>query len=454
MTPQSGLVRGLGLAAATSINIANMIGTGVFIKARVMTCNVETPLAVLGVWVAAGLLVLAGALTYAELAAMMPQAGGEYVFLREAYGRRWGFLYGWSYLLISRGGSLAAQAVSAAIFLNIVTGGAIGRDRLPLAACAAIALTTLVNCAAVSATGRIATALTAIKIAVVLAVGLAAFLLARGDWMHYALANSGGACEGVAQAARGGIAGFGAAMLGALWGFQGWANLTPMVGEVREPRRNIARAYGGAMLIVGALYLFANAGYFYALTPTAIAGVSTTSSVATEALAKFMGPATAGVMAMAMMISSLGALHSGMASTARVPYAMARDGLFFQGLARLSPSSVPVRGAVLIACWSGLLTLTGSYDKLTDWAIFALWLFYGLTAASVLVFRRRMPDAPRPYRVWGYPVVPAMFLLVTAWLLLNTLWTAPLQTLVSLALMLLGLPLYWYWGRRKVMGSK
>ena len=452
MTPtrQAGLVRGLGAAAAASINIANMIGTGVFLKARVMTCNVGSPGAVLAVWAAAGALVLAGALSYAELAAMMPKAGGEYVFLREAYGRRLGFLSGWTYFFVSRGGSLAAQSFSAAIFLNILTDGAIGQDRLPLAAILALALTTLVNFAAVSTTGRIAGALTAIKITTVVAVGAAAFFLARGDWMHFALSNTGGACEGVAPEARGGVAGFGAAMLGALWGFQGWATLTPMAGEVANPRRNIPLAYAAAVLVVGALYLFTNAGYFYALTPDEVAGVSTASSVATEVMSRILGPAAAAAMAAAMMTSSLGALHTGIAATARVPYAMAEDGLFFPGMNRLSPRTrVPVRAAVAAAVWSGLLTLTGSYDRLTDWAIFGLWLFYGLTAASVLVMRRRLPSADRPYRVWGYPAVPVIFTGVTACLLLNTLLTAPRQTALGLGLIALGLPFYWYWSRQR-----
>jgi APA family basic amino acid/polyamine antiporter len=447
-TGQHGLVRGLGPAAAASINIANMIGTGVFLKARVMTCNVGSPWAVLGVWAAAAALVLAGALTYAELAARMPRAGGEYVFLRETYGRRWGFLYGWTYLFVSRGGSLAAQAVSTAIFFNILTGGALEGGRLPLAAAAALGLMTLVNFAPVSATGRIASALTAVKIATVGAVAFSAFFLARGDWSHFALSNVTGGCEGVEPGARGGIAGFGAAMLGALWGFQGWANLTPLSGEVIDPRRNLPRAFCAAVLIVAALYLLANAGYFYALSPGEVAGVSAASSVATEVLRRFLGPAAAALMAAAMMTSSLGALHSGIAATARVPYAMAEDGLFFSAMKRLSPRSrIPARAAVAAGVWAALLTLTGSYDKLTDWAIFGLWMFYGLTAASLLVLRRGRRDAAGSYRVPGYPAIPLVFVAVTAWLLLNTLYTAPRQTALGLGLIALGLPFYAWWSR-------
>ena len=443
----AGLIRGMGFAATASMNIANIIGTGVFLKARVMTCNVGSPIAVLAVWLAAGVLVLAGALTYAELASMMPKAGGEYVFLREAYGRRCAFLYGWTYLVVSRGGSLSAQAVSTAIFFNILTGGGMDRWRLALASGIAIALMAWINCVAVKMTGRVAAALTAIKTVTVFSVGAMAFAVARGNWGHYLLSGADGTCEGVAAAARGGMAGCGAAMIGALWGFQGWANVTTMAGEIRDPQRNIVRAFSTAVLVVGSLYFFANAGYFYALAPREVASVSLRSSVATEALSRLLGPAAIGLMAMAMMISSLGALHTGIAATARVPYAMAADGAFFSGLAKLSAAHVPVRAVVLTACWSALLAASGSYDKLTDWAIFALWLFYGLNAGAVIVLRRKLPHAARPYRVWGYPVVPAVFMLVTAWLLLNTLFTAPVQAAAGLGLLLLGLPLSFYWER-------
>ena len=445
----SKLIRGLGPAAATSINIANMIGTGVFLKARVMTCNVDTPGAVLAVWVLAGLLVLAGALAYAELASMMPRAGGEYVFLREAYGRRWAFLYGWTYVTISRSASLAAQSVSSAIFLNIVTGGAL-EGSLTLVAITAILLTTLLNCAAVTTTGGIASVVTVIKITLVLAVGGAAFLFADGNWMNYAMSGTSGACEGVSPQARGGISGFGAAMLGALWGYQGWANLAPMVGEIRDPGRNIPRAFLSATVIVAGVYVFANASYFFALTPAEIASLSLSSSVATEVLSTFLGSAAVSLMAVGLLFSSLGALHSGMASTMRVPYAMARDGLFFRGLDHLSPRTrVPVRAAFLIAAWSCVLALSGNYDRLTDYAIFALWLFYGLTASAVIVLRRRMPNADRPYRVWAYPILPALFILVTAAILVNTLITSTAQSLLGLAFIALGLPFYSYWSRRR-----
>jgi APA family basic amino acid/polyamine antiporter len=462
-SPRPSLVRGLGLTAATSVNIANMIGTGVFLKTRVMTCNVDSPLAVLSVWIAAGLLTFAGALTYAELATLMPQAGGEYVFLREAYGRRWGFLFGWTQILIARTASQAAIAVGFAIFFNVLTGGALSGvyftghvfghpvpfGPLQIVALLAIAMTTAINCASVSFGGAVASVLTVVKIGLVVGIGVAAFALGHGDWAHFGMSGGGGACDGVSTAARGGIAGFGAAMLGALWAYDGWNNVTPLAGEVRDPQRNLPRAFFGGMLIVGALYLFANVAYYYVLAPDEIASVSTSSAVATEVVSRFMGAMAVTAMAAALMISSFGTLHTSVLATARIPYAMARDGLFFSRLARVSSASfVPVPALIAQTIWSCLLALSGTYDALTDYAIFAFWIFYGLTTASVFVFRRTRPDVPRPYRTWGYPIVPAIFVLVTIGLIVNTFITAPVQSAMGIVVILLGLPVYWYFDRR------
>ncbi|MBL8218875.1 MAG: amino acid permease [Bryobacterales bacterium] len=445
----SQLVRGLGLTGAASVNIANMIGTGVFLKARVMTCNVDTPGAVLLVWVLAGFLVVAGALSYAELAAMLPKAGGEYVFLRTCYGRLAGFLYGWTSILVSRTAAHAAQAVSTAIFLNIVTGGKLLEGKLGLVSVAMVFLMTFLNFAKVSSTGVIMSVFTAVKVTLVLGVGAAAFLLADGNWMNYAMSNEAGTCAGVAGQARGGLAGFGAAMLGALWGYQGWANLTPMVGEIRDPGRNIPRAFLIATLVVASVYVFANASYFFALTPTEIASVPLSSSVATEALRKFLGDSAVRAVAACLTVSSLGALYAGITTTMRIPYAMATDGLFFRWFAELSPAtSVPIRAALLTGTWISLLALSGNYDRLTDYAVFALCIFYVLNATAVLLLRRKMPDAERPYRVTGYPVLTILFILLMSAILLNTLVTATVQSLIGLSFIALGIPFYRYWASR------
>jgi len=447
------LVRGLTLSAAASLNIANMIGTGVFLKALVMTCNVDSPAMVLGVWLAAGLLVLAGALCYAELAAMFPRAGGEYVFISETYGRRAGFLWGWAYTGITRPASLAAQSVSTAIFLNIVLGGAI-QDHLTLASVTAILIATLINSFSVKATGSVATLFTLVKVLVVFAVGVCAFAFSRGDWLNYALSGATGQCEAVPASTRGGLAGIGAAMIAALWGYQGWALFTPMAGEVRDPQRNIPRAFVMAVATVAALYLFANASYFYALTPVEVASVPPSSSVATEMLTRVFGAAAAALMAAGMLISSFGALQTGIAPAMRVPYAMANDGVYFAFLKKLSARGVPVRAGFFAAALASLLAFTGNYDRLTDYAVFSLWLFYGLTAWCLVVLRRKQPDAPRPYRVFGYPAVPLVFCLVTAALLVNTLYTQPVQSMAGLAIIASGLPFYWYWTRKNITATK
>jgi len=444
------LVRGLGLTAATAIVVGDVIGTGVFLKARVMTCNVGTPGLVITVWIVGALLSLAGALTYAELAVLMPNAGGEYVFVREAYGKLWGFLYGWTRFFVASTGGMAGLAAGFAIFLNIFSGGALQAHpaTIPLIASAAIVVVTLINCAAVTVGGRIASGVAALKVVVVAGVGLGAFLLARGDWAHFGMSAAGAACDGVGAAARGGFAGFGAAMMGAMWSYNGWNEVTYVAGEVKDPQRNLPRAIIGGLAIIATLYLLANAAYFYVLTPQAVGSVPPSSAVATEVVSRFLGPRGAGVMAAALAMAVFGSLQVVTLVSARIPYAMACDGVFFRSLARLSPQTrVPLTALIVQAAWAVILVYSGSYDALTDYAIFAVLIFVALSTASVFVFRRRLPDAPRAYRTIGYPVVPVIFLIVAAWLIVNTFIATPGRALAGVGLMLAGLPFYWYWSR-------
>jgi APA family basic amino acid/polyamine antiporter len=298
-------------------------------------------------------------------------------------------------------------------------------------------------------TGRFSTFLTLLKVALLVFIGAGTFSYAYGHWSNFSLMNAGGTCEGVAVTG-GGLAGFGAAMLGALWAYDGWNNLSYVAGEVKHPERNLPLSFIAAMLTVMTLYIFANVGYFHVLTPTGIASVSENSSVAALASSKFLGSAAISFIAVALMISSFGALHASILGTSRLPYAMARDGLFFESVSRLSPRThVPIRALVVTGIWSSLLAISGSYDTLTDYAIFAFWMFYGLITASVFIFRYKNPDAPRPYRTWGYPVVPAIFVLVTIALLVNTVMTERTQSLIGLGFVLLGLPVYWLFLRPK-----
>lgn len=464
MNPRPELIRGLTLTGAIAINVGDMVGTGVFLKARVMTCNVGSARSVLLVWVAAGLLTLAGSLAYAELAAMMPEAGGSYLYLRRAFGRLFGFLYGWTFVLLGTAGAQAALAVGFAIFLNVLSGGALAQwhagfslaghplalSGLTLLALAVLWVVALINCVSVTGGGRIAVVLFWIKVLIVLLIGVAGFSLARGSFAHLGQSAVGGSCEGVAASARGGVAGFGAAMLGALWAYDGWNNVAPLVGELKDPERNVPRAFIISTLLVAGLYLFVNVAYFYVLTPTQIASVAAQSAVATEVMRRFLGPLSVACTATALAVCSFGALYASTLANSRVPFAMARGGLFFRALGKLSVRShVPVRSLLAQCGWASLLALSGTYDTLTDSLIFAEWLFYGLTVAALLRLRRSEPAIERPFRAPGQPTLSLIFLAVTAALILNAFIATPHQALQGVIIVLAGLPFYGYWSRRR-----
>ena len=441
------LIRALTLVPATAIIMSNVIGTGVFVKARVMTCNVGSPEMVLLVWVLAGLLTMAGALVYAELTAMMPRAGGEYNFLGAAFGRACAFFFAWT-RTIGSCISGAAIAILFATFLNDLLGGTLPMWARWVVPIAVLAVVTAFNILPVRSSGWIATAITSTKVLLVLGVGVGAFVLADGSWGHFSESCTADVGEDVPASARGGIAGFGAAMLGALWAYNGWNIIAYLGGEVRDPGKTMPRALVGGMALVMALYLLINTAYFYVLSPQEIASISEHSSVAREVVARFLGKGAAAVMAAALMFSAYGTLHVGSLGMTRLPFAVARDGLLPRWLAWLSPWSVPVVSVVAMGAVSAALTLTASFDVLTDVYIFVLWIFYGLTIASLFVLRRKFPGAPRPFRVWGYPVVPVLFLLATGFLLVNTFMATPGRALAGVGLIALGLPVYLYFAPR------
>jgi APA family basic amino acid/polyamine antiporter len=457
----SQLQRGLGLWAGIAVNVGNVIGTGVFLKTRVMTCNVEDPMLVMAVWVAAGLLSLLGALCYAELSSAMPSAGGDYVFLQRAYGKPASFLYGWTVFAIMKTGSQAALAVGFAIFVNAVTGGSLDATwasipigtGIPVRGLTVVALTalwgvTLLNCASIGATGAFATFLTALKVAALVAIGVAAFWFGSGEFIHFTESAVGGRCEGVQASAIGGLGGIGAAMLGAMWAYDGWNNVAPLCGEVKNPQRNLPRIFLWSTLLVILLYTGINAAYFYVLAPSTIADVSATSSVATEVVSRFAGPVAVTLMAAVLMLSSLGSLHASILANSRVPYAMAVDGMFFKPLAKISTKThIPTNAVLAQAAWASVLTISGTYDTLTDSVVFASCLFYALTAAAVLILRKREPGLARPFKTWGYPLTPIAFVLVSIALLANALIATPAQALLGIGMILLGVPFYFYWQR-------
>lgn len=456
------LVRALGFAAAASIIICNVIGQGVFIKARVMTCNVGSPILVLAAWVAAGLLALCGALTFAELGAMMPESGGPYAFLRRAFGRASAFAFGWTTFFAIGPATVAALAAAGAIYVNLLSGRALEQagvrfDALglhgaisgpQLVALGVIAVLTLINCAPVAATGAIATIFSPVKILLVGATALALFVFAHGSWSHYAMSAAAAACPDVAAAARGGLAGFGAAMIGALYAYNSWQTITYVAGELKDPGRTLPRAIVSAGIAVIGLYVAANAAYFYALTPTAVANVAPSSSVGVESVAAAVGSSWRTVVTALVLVSVVATIHVVLLTYSRITYALARDGVFFPLLARLSRGGhVPVWSVVALGVLASALVLTGSFDALSDYLIFMLWIFFALTGIAMIVLRHREPNAPRPYRTWGYPVVPVVFVAVAVWLLAEAILAAPLRSLGGLGVILAGLIVFWYRSR-------
>lgn len=447
--PRRSLVRGLALVPAAAIIVTNVIGSGIFLKARVMTCNVGSPGLVLLAYAVGGVFTLAGAFTFAELAALMPRAGGQYNFIGAAFGRVWAFLYGWMATLIDGAGSAAALAIVFAIFFNDLVGGALSAgDARSLTVGVLLAVTAL-NLATVRANGVVATVVTGLKVLLVAGIGIAAFIFSDGSWGHFAASGAAGTCEAVPAGARLGVAGFGAAVVGALWSYNGWAVVTMVAEEVREPGRTLPRALIGASVLVIGLYLLVNAGYFYVLAPETVASVPEASSVAGAVLVRMLGAGGATLMSAGLVVSALGALHGNVLAMARIPFALARDRLLPRTLATVSPRThVPTHAIVALGAVAVAFALSGTFDILTDLIVFALLLFNGLAVASVYVLRRRLPETRRPYRVWGYPLVPALYLVATGYLMINTLVATPGRALAGLGIVALGLPVYLYYARR------
>jgi APA family basic amino acid/polyamine antiporter len=458
------LVRGLTLADTTALVVGTVIGTGVFIKSAIMAQDAGSPLLVLAAWVAAGLLSLAGALSYAELGAMLPQAGGEYVYLRRSYGELAAFLFGWMRFVVAGSGSIAILGVGFATFLSaIVPMGTVwsratytflGRSMewqfgvTQIVAIAAILIFAIVNCLTVVVGGRVQTVLTILKVGGIAAVVFGiAFLSKTADWSHLATSAAGH---------TGGAAAFGLAMLAALWAYDGWNNMPMAAGEVKDAGRNVPRALIGGMIAVMVIYCAANLSYFYALPWADVLTSNSTAHrdalpVATKAAQTAFGEAGGKLMSIAFVLSALGALNGSTLSGARVPFAMARDGLFLKSAGVLSArTQVPAAAVMMQAGWACVLAASGTYDQLTDYVIFASWIFYGLVTSAVLVLRKREPNLARPYRTFGYPVVPLVFVAVACWLVLNTLLNRPVESVAGLVLIALGLPVYFYYraGRR------
>jgi APA family basic amino acid/polyamine antiporter len=447
------LRRVLGLAGAVSIVIGTIIGSGIFLVPKTAVQKVGSPEMVFFVWIFGGLLSLAGALSYAELSAAMPEAGGEYVYLRAAYGPFWGFVYGWTQFWVAKSGSIATLATAFFYYLAQLApaldrviftvglpvgpgGGPLEIQQGQLLAMGVILALGAVNYAGVEASGNLQIFVTALKVVLIGGIVAAGLLGGQGEASNFA----------TSVPAPGGMAGFFAALVAILWAYDGWNNVSMVSSEIREPRRNLPRALIFGTLVVVAVYLAANAAYFYVLSAEEVA---TTDRVAAAMMQKVFGPAGAGAVSVAAMISIFAALNGSILSGARVPYAMARDGLFFTALGKVDERRRTPGNSILWLCiWSAILVLSGRYEQLFTYVIFASWILYGMTAAAVLVLRRRVPGMERPYRTLGYPAVPLVFVLVSVLLIFFTLRDSPRESVMGLTLIAAGAPFYVSWRRR------
>jgi APA family basic amino acid/polyamine antiporter len=451
-TEETGLRRDLSLWGAVAIVIGTVIGSGIFLVPRAMVLRVGTPSMVFVVWVFGGILSLSGALSYAELAAAMPEAGGEYVYLREAYGPIWGCLYGWTQMWVAKSGSIATLATGFFYYLTSFfpsLDGVFYTVPLPLGAHGApldlrygqlfamglILFLAVVNYFGVKLGGEIQITVTAIKVLLI------AFIIVAGLAFGKAHAPE---IETAPHALT--VAGFFAALVAALWAYDGWNNVSMVASEIRRPQRSLPLALIGGTLAVIAIYLAANAAYFHVLTAQQ---VGASQRVAADMMRRVVGGWGAQAVAVAAMISIFAALNGSILTGSRVPYAMARDHRFFRSVSHVSAAyHTPGVSIMALSAWSALLVLSGRYEQLFTYVIFASWILYGMTTAAVIVLRYKRPDLPRPYKTLAYPVLPVLFVLAAISLVLSTLFDSPRESLLGLGFIFAGLPFYFYWKRR------
>ncbi|MCX6595743.1 MAG: amino acid permease [Acidobacteria bacterium] len=447
------LRRELGLPTAIAIVIGTVIGSGIFLVPKTAVLKTGSVDMVFLVWIFGGLLSLAGALTYAELAAAMPEAGGEYVYLREAYGPFFAFVYGWTQFWVAKSGSLATLATGFFLYVaNLipaldqvaaVTPIPLGENGAPLEirygqlfAIGVLLILAVVNYFGVREGGNLQIIATVVKVALIGAIIAVGLFSGEGKASNFATSIP----------SAGGITGFFGALVAILWAYDGWNNVSMVSSEIKDPQRNLPKALIIGSLAVMAIYLLANVAYFFVLSA---AEVAASDRVAAEMMRHVFGPDAGKWVSVAAMISIFAALNGSYLGGSRIPYAMARDGLFFKALGEVHPvRRTPGKSILWLGAWASVLVLSGRYDQLFTYVIFASWILYGMAAASVLVLRYKRPDMVRPYRTLGYPVVPVVFVLVASLLIFFTLRDSPRESIMGLLLIVAGVPFYFYWKKR------
>ncbi|MEX2189455.1 MAG: amino acid permease [Bacteroidota bacterium] len=455
--PKPQLLRALGLREGIAIHMGVIIGSGIFIVPATIAGHVPATGPMILVWVVAGMLSLFGALSLAELSAVLPQAGGPYVYLRHSFGRIWGFLFSWNDFFINKAGSAAAIAVGFATFLghfvpSLDAAPLLGTQLnffglefdisvgwIQIVAMGVILIVTLINIRGVQFGGWVMTIFTSAKVLALIGLIVAVFVSGNGSaanfrpwWPEDWSANL--------------TAGFGVALISALWAYDGWIDVTLTAGEFKNPTRNVPLSLILGTIMVIVLYVGANIAYAYVIPMTDMQG---STRVAADVALSALGPVGASLIVIGILCSTFGSANGMLLNGPRSMFAASADGSAMKALGTVHPRHHSPWIAVLtLGFWSILLTLSGTYDQITAYVVFGSWFFYGLAAASVIILRRKMPDVDRPYKAWGYPYLTLLFLLVVAWFLVNTFVENTRDAMIGILLLVIGLPFYYYWNKQ------
>lgn len=425
------LPRKLNFVDGALLLVGSVIGSGIFVVPSLIAQRVPEPGLVIGIWIFSGLLVLCGALTLAELGAMLPQSGGLYVYMREAYGSFWAFLYGWTFTLVIIPGAIAALTNAFLLYLKLFVA-------MPVAAEKTLGIGLLLGLAYVNVRGAkqgagVQNLFTVLKVAGLVGLVGVALVTRHGDGSHFLPVMPDQMSVALLPA-------IGLVMVSTLFAYDGWQFVSLVAGEIQEPQRNIPRSIILGVFIVIVVYVSANLAYIYVLGQPRIA---TSPRVAADAMSVMIGPIGATLISAAILCSTFGAMSANVLAGPRVTFAMAQDGLLPASLATVHPRfETPSVAIWVLAGWAGVLTLTGGYEHLITMSGFANWIFFTMVVLSVIVLRRRHPEWERPYRLTGYPVTAVIFVIVSSAFVVNTLVGAPRSSLMGLGLLLLGVPFY------------
>jgi APA family basic amino acid/polyamine antiporter len=437
---RASLPRVLGIWDVIAIVVGGVIGSGIFLVPKSIAAAVQSPILVLGVWVVGGVLSFFGALTFAELGAAMPEAGGMYVFLREAYGPLLSFLFGWTLFLVIDSGAVATLTVA---FTSRYLPYFFKMTPLAVKVVSVLFIVFLgaVNYVGVRAGANLQNVLTIIKTAALVVISGAIFIFGKGNASNFVSPVPGSFNMSL-------LGSFGVALVASLWAFKGWEGSTYSAGEIKRPERNLPLGILGGSLIVLALYIITNLAYLYMLPVDAMAK---SDRIASDAVSLAVGPAGGALIAFIILFSITGAANQNILCSPRVYFAMARDGLFFKRIAEAHPKyRTPHVSIVAISVWSIILSLFfGTFEQLFTYVVFGQWIFFGLTVAAVIVLRKKRPDLPRPYKTWGYPVTPVLFILAAVFISMNSLINEFRNAVVGLVIILLGVPAYFYWKNKR-----